>query len=83
MPCEYDIDDPDASADPDKVNFYLGDNEDPLPMDDDCSQGDEGWTWTDAEKNRIRFCEKTCDELKQGGYSEVSATFGCPTVVIQ
>ena len=79
VPCEYDIDDPDASADPDKVNFYFDDEV--VPYDEDCAEG-IGWTWTDESHTAVEFCNLACDQLLLD-VSMVTAKFGCPTVYVE
>jgi hypothetical protein len=79
--CIFEIDEPDASADPDNVNFYFDDEV--VPYDEDCAAG-VGWTWVDPPDNTmIEFCEEACNELQGGLVDEVSAKFGCPTVGIE
>jgi len=76
--CVFEIDAPDASADPDLVNFYF--DEDLIPMDDDCSSG-SGWRWLDADHTQVEFCPDTCALLSSGEVEEIRATFGCATVI--
>lgn len=78
--CEYAIDEPDASADPDQVNFYFDDEV--VGYDEDCLDG-SGWTWGDDEHTIVIFCEEACDLLQSGDVDVVSARFGCPTEVIE
>jgi len=73
--CVYAIE-PGTDVDPDAVNFYKDGVV--VPMDEDCSSG-AGWRWTDASHTAIEFCDETCDALAQG--AEITAKFGCPTVV--
>ena len=77
--CTYDIEEPDATADPDEVNFYF-DNE-VVPYDEDCQDG-TGWTWTNDEHTQMEFCDEACEKLKTGQVEEISAKFGCPTIDI-
>ena len=76
--CEYEIDEPSASADPDKVNFYFEDEV--VAQDEACSNG-SGWRWVDKEHTKIDFCPEDCKRLKAGDVDEISAEFGCPTHV--
>ncbi|MFO8074270.1 MAG: vWA domain-containing protein [Polyangia bacterium] len=82
--CTYSIDEPDASADPDNVNFYfeVEGAEEVVPYDEDCQEG-LGWTWIDEEHTEIEFCEQPCQQLQTGEVTEISAKFGCPTVVVE
>jgi hypothetical protein len=79
IPCTFEIDDPDPSADPDKVNFYF--DGEVVGYDEDCANG-EGWTWVDAEHTEVEFCDAACTQLRTTGVDLVSATFGCPTIII-
>jgi hypothetical protein len=76
--CIFNIDAPDASANPDLVNFYFDDTL--IYMDDDCSTG-SGWRWADAEHTQVEFCPDSCALLGTGDVSEITATFGCATVI--
>jgi len=78
--CVYDIEDPDASADPDNVNFYFDDEV--VLYDEDCAEG-IGWTWVDGGNNQVEFCEEACNQLKGGEVQTISAKFGCPTQIIE
>ena len=76
--CVFDIDEPDASANPDLVNFYF--EGEIVYYVDDCSQGD-GWTWHNDEHTKVEFCGAACDMLKDGLVDVITATFGCDTIV--
>ncbi|HUT77603.1 MAG TPA: vWA domain-containing protein [Polyangia bacterium] len=78
--CIYDIDDPDAAADPDNVNFYF-DGEVVL-YDEGCAEG-IGWTWVDEAHTQVEFCEEACNQLKDGLVTIISAKFGCPTQIVE
>jgi hypothetical protein len=78
--CVWDIEEPAATADPDNVNFYFDDEV--VPYDENCEMG-IGWTWTDESHTQVEFCDGACDQLVAGGVDEISAMFGCPTVVIE
>jgi hypothetical protein len=51
-----------------------------VPYDDGCVAG-IGWTWTDASQTQVEFCGQACTQLTDHLVSDVSATFGCQTVV--
>ena len=77
--CIYDIDEPDATADPAEVNFYFDD--DVVGYDPTCTNG---WRWTDEstdEHPQVEFCGPACENLIGGGVSEIEARFGCATIV--
>jgi hypothetical protein len=74
--CTYELDSPDASADPDKVNFQF--DGEVVPYDEDCVDGG-GWHWLNDAHTKTEFCPDACDTLRTGEISEVTATFGCPT----
>lgn len=78
--CVYNIGSPDASADPDDVNFYF--DGEIVYFDDGCAVGD-GWTWVDDEHTQVEFCENACEMLQGGDVSTISATWGCPTEIIE
>lgn len=77
--CTYDIDDPSATADPEKVNFKF--DGEIVPRDDGCAQN-KGWNWVDESRTQVEFCKEACDELQSGSVNKVSAEFGCPTEVV-
>jgi hypothetical protein len=74
--CEYAIDDVDATADPEAVNFYF--DSEPIGYDPTCAAG---WRWTDENRDRVEFCGAQCEMLKSGEVSEVEARFGCATIL--
>jgi hypothetical protein len=77
--CIYDIDEPDAAADPDEVNFYF--DGEVVGYDPACA---DGWRWTDAstpEHPQVEFCGAACTRLSDGEVSEIEARFGCATIV--
>ena len=76
--CVFDVDEPDASANPDKVNFYF--DGEVLYYVEDCDAGD-GWTWANEEHTQVEFCGEACDLLMNGEVDSITATFGCDTVV--
>jgi hypothetical protein len=80
--CRFEIDPQqigDDEMDRNLVNFYF--DGETLPMDDDCRQG-EGWTWVNAERTIVEFCEQACDDLKYGEVIEITGRFGCDTKVM-
>ncbi len=78
--CEFDMRAPDPSADPTRVNFYF--DEVVVPSDNADGTCDDGWAWTDATHTRVQFCGSYCDRLLGGSVGNISATWGCPTVLI-
>jgi hypothetical protein len=52
-----------------------------VPYDKDCAK-DKGWTWGNDEKTQVIFCKEACDTLKSGVVIEISATYGCNTIVV-
>jgi len=78
--CTFELNEPDASADPDNVNFYF--DGEVVPYDEDCAQG-TGWMWLDEEHTQVEFCEEACAELQGGFVDQVTAKFGCPTVSVE
>jgi hypothetical protein len=78
--CVYEVDDPAASADPDAVNFYF-DGDVVVNIDiADCATED-GWAWTDSSHQYVEFCGVYCDQITGGTVTDISAQFGCPSVV--
>ena len=77
--CIFDVQSPDASADPDNVNFYFDGVV--LPMNDGCGGSGIGWQWVDAAHTQVEFCPVSCDEIKDGDPPEITAAWGCPTVI--
>jgi hypothetical protein len=78
--CVYDIEEPDATADPTEVNFYFDGVV--VHYDEDCTPG--GWRWTAesrAEHPQIEFCGASCEELSGGEVEHIEARFGCTTEV--
>ncbi|NMC70899.1 MAG: hypothetical protein GYA57_12665 [Myxococcales bacterium] len=74
--CVYDIEEPDATADPDAVNFYF--DGEVVGFDDPC---ENGWHWTDDTHRQVEFCGTACDELKSGEVETIGARFGCATIL--
>ena len=74
--CLYNIDDPDAVAHPDAVNFFF----DGEIVGNDASCRD-GWRWVDSSHNQVEFCGASCACLREGEVMDVEGRFGCPTVI--
>jgi len=77
--CTYSLPGLDPTADTNQVNFYF--DSVVVPYNDGCSGGTGGWTWTDQSHTQVEFCGQSCDQLTNHQISDVSATFGCQTVV--
>lgn len=77
--CLFSVNPESANADPNKVNFYF--DKEVVPLDDNCASG-TGWQWTDDHHTIIEFCAESCAELRAGNVDEVSARWGCKTIVI-
>jgi len=75
--CRFQIAASDKDIDPNKVNFYFDGTV--VPQD---PNNKEGWNWVDSQKTTVEFYGKYCEELQAGTVKKVSATFGCPTVVV-
>jgi hypothetical protein len=78
--CVYNIGSPDATADPNNVNFYFDGAI--VYYDEGCGVG-TGWTWANDEHTQVEFCGVACELLQSGGVSEITATWGCPTVPVE
>ena len=81
MSCEFEVDwdslDEDASTDPTQVNFY-GDGE-VIGFDEGCAEG-SGWDWLDEDTAVL--CPDACQQLKDGFWETITATFGCESVPV-
>ncbi|MFH2009936.1 MAG: hypothetical protein ABI333_25295 [bacterium] len=77
--CTYALPGLDPTADTNQVNFYFDGAV--VPYNDGCAGGGGGWTWTDASHTQVEFCGPSCVQLTGHQISDVSATFGCQTVV--
>ena len=77
--CVFDVQSPAASADPDNVNFYFDGVA--VPMNQGCGGSEYGWQWTDSGHSQVEFCPNSCDEIQDGTPPEISAAWGCPTVI--
>ncbi len=78
--CIYELGEVDEDADPEETNFYF--DGDQIGYDENCAQ-DTGWTWTDDTYTKVEFCKESCDKLQDGLVSNISATFGCPTIPVR
>jgi len=79
--CTYVLDDVSPAADPDNVNFYLDGVV--VPMDEGCTEDSgSGWHWLDDEHTSVEFCGDRCTAIKEGEVGSISATWGCPTIII-
>ena len=77
--CEFDMRPPSPLADPMLVNFYFDGTPVPGDADGTC---DAGWAWMDAEHTRIQFCGDYCNSIMTHAVTEITATWGCPTILI-
>jgi hypothetical protein len=77
--CEFDMRSPSPTADPTLVNFYFDGVVVPTDRDGVC---DNGWAWTDDSHTRVQFCGAFCDQIMTRAVTEISATWGCPTILI-
>jgi hypothetical protein len=75
--CDYEIGEPDPSADPNLINFYFDGVAVPFDNDGEC---DDGWAWSDDAHTRMRFCGSYCERLARGMVGTANATYGCPTI---
>jgi len=77
--CTYDIDSPDATADPEAVNFYF----DGAVVGYDAACAD-GWHWTPdstPDHPQVEFCGASCEDLGSGSVEGIQARFGCATIL--
>jgi hypothetical protein len=65
-----------VSTNPDLVNLFADGAI--VPYDDDCSDG-LGWQWIDADT--IGLCDGLCEQYKGGEITEITASFGCESIV--
>ncbi|MBW2261828.1 MAG: VWA domain-containing protein [Deltaproteobacteria bacterium] len=72
--CRFDIH-PGEEVDPTKVNFYI--DGEIVPRDTSHAAG-----WDYVDEDTIEFYGVWCDRIMSGGISGVTATFGCPTLLI-
>ena len=77
--CIFEVQSPDASADPDNVNFYF--DGDVVPMNEGCGGSGVGWQWVDDAHTQVEFCPASCDDIQDGDPPDISAAWGCPTIV--
>jgi hypothetical protein len=79
--CRYVLDAVEPTADPEQVNFYL--DGEVVRMDPACTETTgEGWHWADAEHTTVEFCGPHCTAIRGGTIGTITATFGCPTILI-
>jgi hypothetical protein len=78
--CEFDVSEPDPSADPTLVNFYFDDVA--VPGDNTDGTCDDGWGWMNAEHTRVQFCGDYCTAIMTGTVGSIRATWGCPTIIL-
>jgi hypothetical protein len=78
--CEFDMRSPDPSADPTLVNFYF----DGVGVPGDNTDGvcDNGWGWMNPEHTRVQFCGTYCDAIMGRTVTDITATWGCPTIIL-
>jgi hypothetical protein len=72
--CRFDIS-PGPEADPTKVNFYI--DGEVVPRDETHTNG-----WDYVDEDTIEFYGTWCDRIMSGGIDGVTATYGCPTIII-
>jgi hypothetical protein len=77
--CEFVLQ-PEAGADPTEVNLYA--DEELILFDEGCTAG-SGWDWVDSEQEAAVLCDQPCNQLVTGNISQITATFGCPTAVLE
>mgnify|MGYP003634446002 CR=1 FL=1 len=78
--CTFAVDVPSSSADPDAVNLYFDDEV--VPYEPGCAATGEGWDWADAAHTTVTLCTGSCDDLRSETIENVTAKFGCPSVLI-
>ena len=77
--CVYDVGEPDPTADPNHVNFYIDGK--PIPKDADCNKN-TGWSWVNDGHTIVRFCETACNALQNSEESKITVQWGCPTAEV-
>jgi len=85
--CVYVLDDPGEGADETNVNFYVNDGSggDPvvIPRDEGCTEDSgAGWDWVGDDYTTVVFCGDYCASILDGTIGDITATFGCPTILI-
>ena len=78
MTCEFDLHLPSPSVDPTLVNFYFDGIDVPGNSTDGVCYN--GWGWLNPEHTRIRFCGSYCNSIMSHTVTEITATWGCPTI---
>jgi hypothetical protein len=74
LSCRFDLH-PTEDVDENKVNFYI--DGELVPMD---PSHEHGWDYVDEDT--VEFYGEWCERIMSGDISGVSATYGCPTIVI-
>lgn len=74
--CVWDLKDPNALADPEKIQFYLDDQ--PVPQLDspELCLTESGWVYTDNTRSTIEFCNDACAAVRSGTET-IKARYGC------
>jgi len=71
---------PDVDVDYDEINVYA--DGEVVPFDESCDNG-AGWDWGNAAMTQITLCPEACDNLKTGLWKIITATAGCPVIIIE
>ncbi len=78
--CVWDLKDPNAVSDPDKINFYLDGGEAiPFLYPRERCEAESGWTYTDDTRKTMEFCNDACAAIR-GGTRTISARYGCDSL---
>ncbi len=78
--CVWDLKDPNAISDPDKINFYLDGGEAiPFLYPRERCATESGWIYTDDTRKTMEFCNDACAAVR-GGTRTISARFGCDSL---
>jgi hypothetical protein len=79
--CDYVLDAVEPTADPEVVNFYVDGTV--VPMDASCTEtSGNGWHWLDDAHTTVEFCGDYCTQIRGGTVGTITATFGCPTILL-
>jgi hypothetical protein len=79
--CDYVLDDVEPTADPEQVNFYVDGTV--VPMNASCTEtSGNGWHWLDDAHTTVEFCGDYCTQIRGGTVGTITATFGCPTILL-
>jgi hypothetical protein len=76
--CMFELDTKEQ-VDKDEVNVYTDTGI--ILHDQDCVDG-SGWTWVDDARTKIMLCDGACEQVQDGMYEKVYATFGCETQIV-